>query len=336
MDRACSTPLTWQSATTSRAANLELSAPAQQRLHRPRSKATARAAVAEFVHSGGRIRTCDLRVMSPTSYLTAPPRGGRSMLATALRPGLAVAAIGKDSRPGAASRVRPCSGLRPGRGDRHRHQLDAPADRRRQPAAGSRRSSGAAAVTRLGRGVDLSGQLSAEAIEAACEAIADYVALYAGGWRRERRRDRDQRGPRRLKRRAPSSPSCASASRSRRGCSTARRRPGSPTSAPLPSGRRATPTLVIDIGGGSTELIVGTGSEISFHASLQAGVVRHTERHIASDPPTAVELEALAGRRPRPDRDRASPGSAGESRSRNRRRRDPDLAGRDRDGTGAL
>ncbi len=24
--------------------------------------------------SGGRIRTCDLRVMSPTSYLTAPPR----------------------------------------------------------------------------------------------------------------------------------------------------------------------------------------------------------------------------------------------------------------------
>src|SRR5882757_7172496 len=32
-------------------------------------------------------------------------------------------------------------------------------------------------VTRLGRGVDLSGQLSAEAIEAACDAIADYVAI---------------------------------------------------------------------------------------------------------------------------------------------------------------
>jgi hypothetical protein len=28
------------------------------------------------VSSGGRIRTCDLRVMSPTSYQTAPPRGG--------------------------------------------------------------------------------------------------------------------------------------------------------------------------------------------------------------------------------------------------------------------
>ena len=51
---------------------------------------------------------------------------------------------------------------------------------------------------------------------------------------------------------------------------------------------------MVDIGGGSTELIVGTGEEISFHASLQAGVVRHTERHIATDPPTAVELESLA------------------------------------------
>ena len=33
-------------------------------------------------YSGGRIRTCDLRVMSPTSYLAAPPRGGSAMLAT--------------------------------------------------------------------------------------------------------------------------------------------------------------------------------------------------------------------------------------------------------------
>src|SRR6187549_571573 len=33
-------------------------------------------------YSGGGIRTRDLRVMSPTSYLAAPPRGGRAMLAT--------------------------------------------------------------------------------------------------------------------------------------------------------------------------------------------------------------------------------------------------------------
>jgi hypothetical protein len=34
-----------------------------------------------FLNSGGRIRTCDLRVMSPTSYLAAPPRDGLRMVA---------------------------------------------------------------------------------------------------------------------------------------------------------------------------------------------------------------------------------------------------------------
>ena len=53
-------------------------------------------------------------------------------------------------------------------------------------------------------------------------------------------------------------------------------------------------TVVVDIGGGSTELIVGEGRVIDWHVSLQAGVVRHTERHLVSDPPTPVELEALA------------------------------------------
>jgi exopolyphosphatase / guanosine-5'-triphosphate,3'-diphosphate pyrophosphatase len=54
-----------------------------------------------------------------------------------------------------------------------------------------------------------------------------------------------------------------------------------------------TPTVVIDIGGGSTEFVVGRGREVTFHVSTQAGVVRHTERHLANDPPTARELEAL-------------------------------------------
>jgi exopolyphosphatase/guanosine-5'-triphosphate,3'-diphosphate pyrophosphatase len=56
-----------------------------------------------------------------------------------------------------------------------------------------------------------------------------------------------------------------------------------------------TPTLVIDIGGGSTELVIGAGREMAFHVSNQAGVVRQTERFIGSDPPTRPELEALAG-----------------------------------------
>lgn len=60
-------------------------------------------------------------------------------------------------------------------------------------------------------------------------------------------------------------------------------------------GNDATPTVVIDIGGGSTEFVVGSGHAVSFHVSTQAGVVRHTERHLASDPPTPAELGALAG-----------------------------------------
>ena len=52
--------------------------------------------------------------------------------------------------------------------------------------------------------------------------------------------------------------------------------------------------MVIDVGGGSTELVVGSGDQVSFHVSTQAGVVRHTERHLATDPPTAAELDALA------------------------------------------
>jgi len=55
-----------------------------------------------------------------------------------------------------------------------------------------------------------------------------------------------------------------------------------------------TPTLVIDIGGGSTELVIGIGREMSFHVSNQAGVVRQTERHLHSDPPTGDEQAALA------------------------------------------
>jgi exopolyphosphatase / guanosine-5'-triphosphate,3'-diphosphate pyrophosphatase len=53
-------------------------------------------------------------------------------------------------------------------------------------------------------------------------------------------------------------------------------------------------TVVIDIGGGSTEFIVGADHEASFHVSVQAGVLRMSERHIHSDPPAPSELQALA------------------------------------------
>lgn len=54
------------------------------------------------------------------------------------------------------------------------------------------------------------------------------------------------------------------------------------------------PTVVIDIGGGSTEFIVGTGRTAEFFVSTQAGVVRMSERHIHTDPPRPGELQALA------------------------------------------
>jgi exopolyphosphatase/guanosine-5'-triphosphate,3'-diphosphate pyrophosphatase len=57
----------------------------------------------------------------------------------------------------------------------------------------------------------------------------------------------------------------------------------------------STRTLVVDIGGGSTELVIGAGRQARFHVSTQAGVVRQTERHLHSDPPADAELDALAG-----------------------------------------
>jgi exopolyphosphatase / guanosine-5'-triphosphate,3'-diphosphate pyrophosphatase len=52
--------------------------------------------------------------------------------------------------------------------------------------------------------------------------------------------------------------------------------------------------LVIDIGGGSTELVLGSRRAIAFHVSTNAGVVRQSERHIKRDPPSEAELQAVA------------------------------------------
>jgi exopolyphosphatase / guanosine-5'-triphosphate,3'-diphosphate pyrophosphatase len=59
------------------------------------------------------------------------------------------------------------------------------------------------------------------------------------------------------------------------------------------SGRTITEsTLVVDVGGGSTELILGGPKGVAFHTSLDLGCVRLTERFLHGDPPTAEELEA--------------------------------------------
>jgi exopolyphosphatase/guanosine-5'-triphosphate,3'-diphosphate pyrophosphatase len=149
-------------------------------------------------------------------------------------------------------------------------------------------------VTRLGRGVDLCGQLSAEAIGDVCEVVGEYVALYE---------ELGAEGVTAIATSAVRDAANGSAfiaelrerfalsARVLDGEEEARLTYGGSTAAKPPT----EPTVIVDIGGGSTELIVGTGTEVTFHTSLQAGVVRHSERHLPSDPPTAAELEALAG-----------------------------------------
>jgi exopolyphosphatase/guanosine-5'-triphosphate,3'-diphosphate pyrophosphatase len=55
----------------------------------------------------------------------------------------------------------------------------------------------------------------------------------------------------------------------------------------------AAPLLVVDIGGGSTELILGNGhGKVQAAQSLDIGSVRMTERRMPSDPPTGAEVAA--------------------------------------------
>ena len=57
----------------------------------------------------------------------------------------------------------------------------------------------------------------------------------------------------------------------------------------LPEG----PRLVVDIGGGSTELVLGTEAP-THRISMDIGSVRLTERHLVSDPPTEAEIAAAS------------------------------------------
>jgi exopolyphosphatase / guanosine-5'-triphosphate,3'-diphosphate pyrophosphatase len=53
------------------------------------------------------------------------------------------------------------------------------------------------------------------------------------------------------------------------------------------------PYLVVDIGGGSTEFVLGDPAQSGLAArSVDIGCVRLTERHLHGDPPTAGQIEA--------------------------------------------
>jgi len=51
--------------------------------------------------------------------------------------------------------------------------------------------------------------------------------------------------------------------------------------------------LICDIGGGSTELILGGRDGVTDRASLDIGCVRMSERHLHDDPPAPAQLDAL-------------------------------------------
>jgi exopolyphosphatase/guanosine-5'-triphosphate,3'-diphosphate pyrophosphatase len=58
------------------------------------------------------------------------------------------------------------------------------------------------------------------------------------------------------------------------------------------TGRFATPYAVCDIGGGSTEFVVGDDAGVTAARSVDVGCVRMTERHLRDDPPTASQVAA--------------------------------------------
>jgi exopolyphosphatase / guanosine-5'-triphosphate,3'-diphosphate pyrophosphatase len=58
-------------------------------------------------------------------------------------------------------------------------------------------------------------------------------------------------------------------------------------------GLEGAPVQVLDIGGGSSEIIIGAADRIDAAVSLDIGAVRLTERHVTHDPPTPDEIEAM-------------------------------------------
>jgi len=151
-------------------------------------------------------------------------------------------------------------------------------------------------ITRLGEGVDSAGELSGPAMERVFETVASF------------REDIDAHGATKVVGVATSAVRDAKNGEEFRkeladrfgvevttisGDEEARLSFFGATSGRPPGGD---PLLVLDIGGGSTEFVVGVpGSDPTFHVSTSAGSVRQTERHLTDDPPTDEQLSAVAG-----------------------------------------
>ena len=145
-------------------------------------------------------------------------------------------------------------------------------------------------VVRLGEGVDVSGSLSPAAIERTWDAVSDYAAqIRAAGAQAVRMvatsasRDADNAdvfvdG---VLARLGEVPEVISGDEE-----AALSFAGAVSVLDVP-GRVA----VVDIGGGSTEFVVGD-SRVGASVSENVGCVRMTERHLRTDPPTSAEIDA--------------------------------------------
>ena len=150
-------------------------------------------------------------------------------------------------------------------------------------------------VTRLGVGVDSSGVLSEEAMERVFATLDDYSAMIEDLGGADQRRavltsaTRDaanggeftQQVAERYQLDARAIPGEQEAQLSFLGATSGR------------DPDDGSQIVVVDIGGGSTELIIGHGRTVGFHVSTQLGVVRQSERHIVHDPPTTAEIDEL-------------------------------------------
>ena len=148
-------------------------------------------------------------------------------------------------------------------------------------------------ITRLGEGVDRSGSLSAPGVERVFETLAGYREIVeelgaqpAFAFATSAVRDAANGGDflreveSRFGFRARLLSGNEEALLAFRGATIGRALMGS--------------VLVVDIGGGSTELVLGDLAGPSFHVSLDIGAVRLTERHLHGDPPTPAELAHCA------------------------------------------
>jgi exopolyphosphatase/guanosine-5'-triphosphate,3'-diphosphate pyrophosphatase len=149
-------------------------------------------------------------------------------------------------------------------------------------------------IVRLGQGVDRTGRLAPEAIERTRVALADYAAqIKELGAERVRMvatsasRDATNAGDFRtmVVDTLGVAPEVVSGDEEARLSFTGAVR-GLPADLPAPY-------LVVDIGGGSTEFVTGSGDgSVDAALSVDIGCVRMTERHLHAEPPTPEQIAA--------------------------------------------